>query len=86
MLLIIGPGIALGSRLAVACILSMKTPQPRQNLTRRASETCNSASSRLMAPYATMSTAIFTAAGGMRLALRVWRINNRPFSMVNSMS
>lgn len=53
----------------MACILSMKTPQPRQNLTRRASETCNSASSRLMAPSATMSTAIFTATGGDSLGI-----------------
>ncbi len=48
--------------------------------------TRSSASSRLMRPSSTMSTAVLTAAIAVRFPERVWRMNRRPFSIVNSMS
>ena len=44
------------------------------------------ASSLLIVPSATMSTAIFTAAAAVRFASRVWSMYSRPRSIVNSRS
>ena len=44
------------------------------------------ASSLVITPSPTMSTAIFTAAAAVRFALRVWSMNRWPRSIVNSRS
>ena len=48
--------------------------------------TRRTASSSLIMPSSTRSTAIFRAAAAVRLPLRVWSIKSLPSSMVNSIS